>query len=428
MRRRRIIAIVGAGCALLLAGGAVLAWWAVHRKTPDVHRGDALPFTFTQDPTVPSTTATSGTHNHQQSWGPAWPVYGRTMTRTRDASDLTTVRPPYKVLWKRTTGFLEYPPSYAKGRLYLYSNDGQLTAYDVTTGKRLWHHYTGPSGNKGLGEPAVDGNRVYVGSRANYVYSFHAKTGSLAWRTNVGAPMESSPAFNSKYLFMSDLNGNVRALDLKTGRVVWTFHAAGAVKHGPALAGGRLYFGDYAGVMYCLRASDGHLIWRTATHGLSSGFASGTFYSTPAVAYGRVYIGNTDDKVYSFVAATGQIAWTYTLPWWAYGSPAVSDGRIFATGADGTFVAFNARTGGVLWRHKLPHNSLASPVVVGPYVYVADRGASGRVHGDVYAFNPGTGRRVWSFPDGKYSSVIAADGMLVIAGFGNLYVLRPVGH
>jgi hypothetical protein len=35
---------------------------------------------------------------------------------------------------------------------------------------------------------------------------------------------------------------------------------------------------------------------------------------------------------------------------------------------------------------------------------------------------------VWSFPDGKYSSVIAADGMLVIAGFGNLYVLRPVGR
>jgi len=410
----------------MLVGGAALAWWAVHRRTPDVHRGDALPFTFTQDPTGSSGGSRSTTTGDRLS-GPAWPVYGRTMTRTRNASDLATVRPPYKVRWERRTGFLEYPPSYAHGRLYLYSNDGRLTAYDVTTGKRLWRHRAGRSENKGLGEPAVDGDRVYVGSRSNSVYSFHARTGTVDWRTNVGAPMESSPAFDSRRLYMSDLNGSVRALDLATGRVLWAFRAAGAVKHGPALAGGRLYFGDYAGVMYCLRASDGHLLWRTSTHGLSSGFRSGAFYSTPAVAYGRVYVGNTDDKVYSFVAATGAVAWTYTLPWWAYGSPAVSEGRVFATAAEGTFVALNARSGSVLWKHKLPHNSLASPVVVGPYVYVADRGSSSGVHGNLYAFNPGSGRRVWSFPDGKYSTVIAADGMLVVAGFGRLYALEPTG-
>ena len=103
----------------------------------------------------------------------------------------------------------------------------------------------------------------------------------------------------------------------------------------------------------------------------------------------------------------------------------MSDGRVFATGADGTFVAFNARTGGVLWRHKLPHNSLASPVVVGPYVYVADRGASGRVHGDVYAFNPGNGRRVWSFPDGKYTPAVAAKNRLFLIGYGIVYAMVP---
>jgi outer membrane protein assembly factor BamB len=177
--------------------------------------------------------------------------------------------------------------------------------------------------------------------------------------------------------------------------------------------------------MYCLRAADGHVIWHTSTHGLSSGFRSGAFYSTPAVAYGRVYVGNTDYKIYSFVAATGQIAWTYTMPWWAYGSPAVSDGRVFATSADGTFAALNARSGGLLWKHKLPFHSLASPVVVGPDVYVADRGPSGGAKGHVYAFNPGNGHRVWTFHDGKYSSVIAAHGMLIVAGFGHLYALRP---
>jgi outer membrane protein assembly factor BamB len=426
VRRRRLFAVIAASSTVVLVGGAATAWWVVHRRTPDVHNGASLPFTLTSDPTEPSSSSSTGS-NDKVRWGPAWPVYGRTMTRVRNASDLTDIRPPYQLLWKQPTGFLEYPPSYARGRLYLYSNDGRLASYDVDTGKRLWRTFLGATEGKGVGEPAVDGDRVYVGSRTNQVYSVYAKSGRIAWRKNVGAPMESSPAFDAHRLYISDLNGHVRAMDLATGRVIWTFQAAGDVKHGPALSGGRLYFGDYAGVMYCLRASDGHLIWRTSTNGLSSGLRSGQFYSTPAVAYGRVYIGNTDYKVYSFVAATGQVAWTYTLPWWAYGSPAVSDGRVFATGADGTFAALNARTGGLLWKHKLPYHSLASPVVVGPYVYVADRGPTGGSQGHVYAFNPGNGHRVWSFPDGKYSSVIAAHGKLIIAGFGHLYGLRPKG-
>jgi outer membrane protein assembly factor BamB len=197
------------------------------------------------------------------------------------------------------------------------------------------------------------------------------------------------------------------------------------VKHGPALVDGRLYFGDYAGDMYCLNAATGALIWKSGTAGLAGGYRSGGFYSTPAVAYGRVYVGNTDGKVYSFSAANGEEAWSTTLPGWAYGSPSVSQGRVFETSSLGTFVALNAKTGVELWRHQLPYNSLSSPVVIGPLVYVADRGASGRVPGHIYAYNPGTGRLVWQFHDGKYSPAIAAAGRLVVVGFGRLYVLKP---
>ena len=87
----------------------------------------------------------------------------------------------------------------------------------------------------------------------------------------------------------------------------------------------------------------------------------------------------------------------------------------------------DARTGTELWRHQLAYNTLSSPVVIGPLVYVADRGASGSVSGHVYAYNPGNGRLVWQFHDGKYSPAIAAAGRLVVVGFGRLYVLKPRG-
>jgi outer membrane protein assembly factor BamB len=423
MRRRGLIVIVCA-VVVLVGAGAGAAWWVVHRKTADVHHGASLPFTLTSDPTTsPPSTGRKGRGPHV--FGPSWPVYGYTDARTRDASGDTTVVPPYKVAWKAPTGFLEYPPVYARGVLYIYSNSGRVDARRISSGKVLWSRRL-LHAKRGPGSPAVRHGVVYLGTRNSNIYALSARTGATIWRRNVASPMESSPALGSQNLYMSDLTGAVRALDQRTGRIVWTFHAGSAVKHGPAVVGGRVYFADYGGVMYCLRASDGHQIWRTATSGLASGFSAGTFYSTPAVAYGRVYIGNTDDKVYSFVAATGQLAWTHTMPNWAYGSPAVAGGRVFTTSFDGTFAAFDARTGNVLWQHKLPYKSLSSPTVIGHLVYVSDLGASPSRRGHMYAFDVRSGRLDWRFNDGKYTSVIVADGRLVVVGTTTVYVMRPL--
>jgi outer membrane protein assembly factor BamB len=417
MRRRTWISIA-AVAVLLVVAGAGAAYWVVNRPVDDVHRGDELPFTPTTE--APPSTPPS-TDPAEEDLGPNWPVFGRTVSRTRDAADLTDVKPPYRVAWKADTGFLEYPPSYADGVVYLSTNGGQVSARDVKSGDILWRRKF----PKMTCAPAIDGDRVFFGARDGFVYALNTENGRTVWKTKT-EEMESSPAYADGRLFMSSLAGKVRALDEDTGRVVWTFQAGAEVKHGPAYSGGRLFFGDYGGAMYSVRASDGKLLWKTQTNGLSGGYRSGNFYSTPAVAYGRVYIGNTDGKVYSFVAATGEVAWTYTMPYWAYGQPAVSGGRVFATSYDGTIAALDARTGNPLWRHPLPYNSLGGPIVVGQLVYVADHGASGGSKGHVYAYNAGNGNKVWSFPDGKYSPGIAGGGRLIIAGFLAMYALKPV--
>lgn len=399
-----------------MAGGAGLAYWIVHKPVADVHN-DSAPFTSTSDPTTstPSTAA---------KFGPAWPMYGLTPARTRNASDLTNIAPPFKVVWKSAPlGILEYPPSYERGVLYLTTDAGWASARDVFTGKVLWSRRFKPL----VGEPALYNHRVYFGSYNQRVYALNEKNGHIVWSTPVGAEIESPPVVADGRLYMSDLSGDVRALDADTGKVLWTFHASGAVKHGPALADGHIFFGDYAGVMYSVRASDGHLTWRTQTNGLSGGYRHGNFYSTPAVAYGRVYIGNTDGKMYSFVEGTGQVAWTTTFPDWVYGSPAVSNGLVFAVAYDGTVSAMNARNGNRLWSRRLQDRSLSSATIIGRLLYVSDLGNNrGSAPGHVYAINPGTGKVVWRFNDGKYHSVIAAAGRLIVAGATSLYALKPI--
>ena len=419
MRGRRKLVVGGLAALCLVGVGAAVTYRIATQRTGDVHSGAQSPFTSTSDP-VP--TASSSTTHTGPDYGPPWPFYGRTLDRNRDASDLSQIHPPYRQVWSKPgRGLLEYPPSYANGILYEIADSGSLQAFDVYTGRLLWARKYSMT----LSTPAVVGNAIYFPTGNGELWALNARTGHTIWSVAMGEQSEGSPAVWAGRVIIGTLNGQMRAYGRFSGHLLWRFQAAGAVKHGPAVTDGRAYFGDYAGNMYCLNAADGRLVWETHTAGLSSGYRSGTFYATPAVSYGRVYIGNTDDKVYSFVASTGKIAWTYTMPNWAYGSPAVSDGRVFETSFDGTFVALDARTGAVIWSHHLPYRSLASPTVIGPYVYVADLGASGSSGGHVYAYTPSGGRLVWSFPDGKYSSVIAAAGRLVVAGFSHLYVLAP---
>jgi outer membrane protein assembly factor BamB len=422
LRRRRTWIIAGLLLLCLMAGGAGLAYWIVHRPVADVHN-DSAPFTFTSDPTTVPTTTTGNGGSSAAKFGPPWPMYGLTPQRTRDASALTNLAPPYRVIWKSAAlGVLEYPPSYQNGVLYLTTDAGWASARDVFTGKVLWSRHFAPL----VGEPALYRHRVYFGAYDQRVYALDQKNGRTVWSRPVGAKMESSPVIANGRVYMSDLLGNVRALDADNGRVLWTFHASGAVKHGPALADGHIFFGDYSGAVYSLRASDGHLVWRAQTNGLSSGYRHGNFYSTPAVAYGRVYIGNTDGKMYSFVESTGQVAWTSTFPDWVYGSPAVSNGVVFAVSYDGTVAAMNARNGGRLWSRKLQDRSLSSATIIGHFLYVSDMGVNrGAAPGHVYAINPGNGKIAWTFHDGKYHSVIAAAGRLILAGAFHLYALKP---
>jgi outer membrane protein assembly factor BamB len=427
MRRRTIVIVAVLGVLVLLGGGGALAWWVANRPADDIRNADA-PFVSEDEPapSIAEPAEPSGKKGRRtRRVGLPWPVYGRTPERTRDARDLTGVAPPYRLVWKHDRSeFLEFPPSYADGVLYLGTNSGNVVAYNVFTGRVLWRKRFDGVRN----EPAVAGRRIFFTGWDGHVTALHRGTGAVAWRRAFpGGHIESSAVVVDGLVLTGANDGTVRALDARSGRVRWSFRADGAVKASLAVHDGRAYFGDYAGVMYAVRVRDGRLVWRTQSSGLASGFSAGRFYGSPAVAYGRVYAGNTDGKVYSFVAGDGQIAWSTSLgAGWVYSSPAVSDGRVFATGIDGKIVALHARSGSLLWERRMARRTLSSPTVIGRLVYAADLGTPGH-KGTLYAWNPGTGKGVWQFPDGKYSSVIVAAGRLVVAGFSTLYVLRPRG-
>jgi outer membrane protein assembly factor BamB len=420
--RRLLIALA---VLAVLAGGVVTAL-LIHRmqQAKDVHGSSTVEFTLPAVPPKPPPARAKV----------PWPMYGFNATRTRSVA--LTLRPPFRTIWRYPAGSLvEFPPAIGYGRLYLSTNAGRFAAISLKTGKRAWkidlHRCVAASPAIGphahgtvyavfLNRPPCNALSGGHGSDG-LVVAFSVGRGKIHWRRTIG-PSETSPLLIGDRLYVGDWNGDVWAFDADNGRRLWRAHIGGAVKGAIASAGGRLYIGAYDGHMYCLSLS-GRQVWRSSGQPLLLGH--GRFYSTPAVAYGRVYIGSTDGKVYSFGASSGRLIWSQSTGGYVYGSPAVSNDRVYVGSYSGSFYAFDAATGAERWRFDAHAKISGSATVVGDVVYFATLTGGAHSKGRTYALDARTGKPLWSFPDGKYTPVVATRGHLFLIGFGTVYGMVP---
>jgi outer membrane protein assembly factor BamB len=215
----------------------------------------------------------------------------------------------------------------------------------------------------------------------------------------------------------------VLRLDVRTGGVRWSAQAGGDVKASLALSGPNVIVGDYAGRVTAFRRSDGRTVWRRTSPGERLRGA-GRFYGGPAIAYGRVYIGNVNGRVIALDEDTGEIAWVRVLGDFVYASPAVADRTVYVGSYDKRLYALDAVTGRVRWSFDAGERISGSASVVGDVVYfstLARRSADGRTYG----LDARTGKRLLTFPDGRYSPAVGVEGLLVLTGVHTLYGLEP---
>lgn len=405
-------ALIALAVLLLLAVGAGAAF-VIHRQhqARDVRGSSTVEFVPTE--TVPAKPKEPGV---------AWPTYGHDSERLRFANGVA-LAPPFRRVWTfRARSLIEFPPAVAYGRIFFANNSGVLFAVGAHNGKRAWKYV---SGRCQAASPAVDEHLVYAAFlnkppcnakkvRDGELVALTAGSGRVVWRAKIG-PSESSPVVEGGLVYVGDWLGRVRAFDIKTGKQRWSFKTGGRVKDAVAISGGRAYVGSYDHHVYALNARTGKLIWKAeAQQRLGH---RGSFYSTPAVAYGRVYVGATDGKVYSFGAGTGKVRWSQSTGGYVYASPAVWRDRVFTGSYSGRFFSFDAATGDVQWKFKANGPISGSATVVAGRVYFST------LKRRTYALDARTGRQVWTFPDGKYTPVVADAQRIYLTGYARVYGL-----
>ena len=98
-----------------------------------------------------------------------------------------------------------------------------------------------------------------------------------------------------------------------------------------------------------------------------------------------------------------------------YSSPAVWQGGILIGSYDGTFYALDASSGALRWKFSANGPISGSATVLGHVVYFST------LKQRTYALDARTGRELWSWPDGKYSPIVADRQRLYLVGNGRLY-------
>jgi outer membrane protein assembly factor BamB len=355
------------------------------------------------------------------------PFYGNRQTRDRQFTAIRSLNPPFKLAWRfGGNALLEFPATIWGNNLYLLDDGGTVKRVNITTGKQIWAKHVG---KLSAATPSLDvaHKELFVsilslhsdarGSVDGELAALSMRSGKTLWTFPVPSGTESSPMVVGHSVYFGDQSGTEYSLNIRTGHENWSLSTGGSIKAGAAYHDGNLYFGNYAGSFYAVNAKRGTVAW--------SASPGGEFYSTPAVAYGRVYVGNNDDNAYSFAASDGAIVWTRSLGDYVYSGPAVADTpglgpTVYIGSYDGDLYALNAANGTLRWAAGVGGAISGSATVVNNTVYVSTVYEKGS-----YGFNARTGRRVFYFPDGSYTTVLADKNALFLMGKYTLYKFVP---
>ncbi len=201
----------------------------------------------------------------------------------------------------------------AEDREFLYFGAGDGFFYKVKkmNGEVEWSF---PIRAEGLGQPTLEGNRVYFLAGNNIIYCLNTDTGKSIWLYNRRDPSNisirggSRPSIDDSHVYVGFSDGSVIALKKTSGNLAWETvinknKRFQDVDAHPYLDGDRLYVAGYDHSLHSLKASSGESLWQVDLGGYSSPYKEGQV----------LYYSTTEKKVVALQKSTGQKIWEHPL-------------------------------------------------------------------------------------------------------------------
>jgi len=293
------------------------------------------------------------------------------------------------------------PPIVVGGHLYALDSAAIVTAFDATSGERLWHVNVTPAEDEakgaGGGIAYADG-RLFITTGFAQIVALDASSGREIWRQAESAPFRSPPTVADGRVFAVTVDNRLEVLAADDGRRLWghagTTEPAGLLGGGsPAVEGDVAIIPYSSGELVALRVENGRVLW------------------VDSLAAAR----RTDA-----LSALADIR----------GRPVIDRGRVFAVGHSGRMVSIDLRTGERVWEQDVGGTDM--PWVAGDYVYVLSN------RGELFCMTRADGRVRWVTEMPRYEDlekkkgalhwsgpVLAGDRLILTASDGEAISISP---
>ena len=246
------------------------------------------------------------------------------------------------IKWKQRIGCISCKPVIANNLVITGCNDGNIHAFDISSGKISWSQKFPDS--PVISEISQD--VISIGS-GNSCYGLNIKNRELLWQFRTNAKITAAPKIQKNVVYVGSWDGNLYALDLRSGNLKWTFKTGWGIVTTPAISNNRVFVASNDNNFYAIDEKNGNLDWffncKSAIH------------SNPVV-YGKyVFFGSDDGRLYALDKTKGNIAWSFTPGYFIkndalnylttpiLSDPYIEDGIVYIS-AKGTIYALDAQT------------------------------------------------------------------------------------
>ena len=271
----------------------------------------------------------------------------------------------------------------AGDRLIVASGFGFVSALDVADGAELWRRsMEAPM----TGSPTIKDGRAYVSSNNNEVFALDIETGRILWSDQaiaesarvLGSP---SSAAVEDIVITPYSSGEIIAYLAANGRRLWNealsrpgrftpISSINDIASRPVIGGGLVFAANQSGVMAAIDGRTGSRVWVQPIGSTSAPTLAGNF----------IFISGTDGRVACIAANSGDVYWVSELPRFekakkkkgriAYAGPILASNQVIVASSRGELISLSPQTGEVIDTIKLGDPVYIEPISAGDKVFV----------------------------------------------------------
>jgi outer membrane protein assembly factor BamB len=297
-------------------------------------------------------------------------------------------------------------PAITGWELYVGTTSGEVLAYELYTGTKLWSVNTGAPVES---SPATSGREVCVGSNNGVMRCLSAASGAELWSFQARTEITSSPLILDSMVVFGSSDDRLYALDRATGAELWTYSLSTfrtvtpRTGSSPAYSDGRIFQTFSDSTLVCISADTGVELWRAQT-GVDMMSAQAA-RRTPLVAGGRVYVINDDSSVAAYSVDSGELVELFSIGGSGESGQVVdfllTAGGDIIIGSANRVTSIATRASGVKWTADVDPGGVTSIMTAGDHLlvvsnYTTPRWFFKRTRARIVSMDLKTGKVVWS--------------------------------